>query len=171
MEPLVQPEVVPTPTIEEQVALQEMHNASQDINPQITDAVTQAPTEASITVDSEGHSTRDYPSLYDTYGTTMIAVVFAVSIVTGVIGLVQYIYRRAASDHSALTQFVTTMFALIAGVFVADKIVAGPSTELLNGQESMKVLEFIQQTCLMVFAYYFGTKAQPPSDGPLNKEE
>jgi len=114
---------------------------------------------------------REYPSLYDTYGTTMIAIVFAVAIVTGVIGLVQYIYRRASSDHSALTQFVTTMFALIAGVFVADKIVAGPSTELLNGQESLKVLEFIQQTCLMVFAYYFGTKAQPPADGPLNKEE
>lgn len=164
MEPLVQPEVAPTPTIEEQVVLQEMHAASQDVNPQITDAVTQ-----STVVD--GNSTRDYPSLYDTYGTTMIAIVFAVSIVSAVIGLVQYIYRKAASDHSALTQFVTTMFALIAGVFVADKIVAGPTTELLNGQESLKVLEFIQQTCLMVFAYYFGTKAQPPADGPLNKED
>ena len=168
MEPLPQPEatpeVAPTPTIEEQVVLQEMHAAAQDVNPQITDAVTQS------TV-VEGTSTRDYPSLYDTYGTTMIAIVFAVSIVSAVIGLVQYIYRKAASDHSALTQFVTTMFALIAGVFVADKIVAGPTTELLNGQESMKVLEFIQQTCLMVFAYYFGTKAQPPADGPLNKED
>ena len=168
MEPLPQPEatpeVAPTPTIEEQVVLQEMHAAAQDVNPQITDAVTQS------TV-VEGTSTRDYPSLYDTYGTTMIAIVFAVSIVSAVIGLVQYIYRKAASDHSALTQFVTTMFALIAGVFVADKIVAGPTTELLNGQESLKVLEFIQQTCLMVFAYYFGTKAQPPADGPLNKEE
>ena len=168
MEPLVQPEatpeVAPAPTIEEQVVLQEMHATSQDVNPQITDAVTQ-----STVVD--GNSTRDYPSLYDSYGTTMIAIVFAVAIITAVIGLVQYIYRRATSDHSALTQFVTTMFALIAGVFVADKIVAGPTTELLNGQESLKVLEFIQQTCLMVFAYYFGTKAQPPADGPLNKEE
>jgi len=164
MEPLVQPEVVSTLTIEEQVALQEMHAASQEVNPQITDAVTQS------TI-VNGNSTRDYPSLYDSYGTTMIAIVFAISIISAVIGLVQYIYRKAASDHSALTQFVTTMFALIAGVFVADKIVAGPTTELLNGQESMKVLEFIQQTCLMVFAYYFGTKAQPPADGPLNKED
>lgn len=114
---------------------------------------------------------RQYPSLYDTYGSTMIAVFFAVAIVTAVIGVVQYIYRKAASDHSALTQFVTTMFALIAGIFVADKIVAGPSTQLLHGNESMKILEFIQQTCLMVFAYYFGTKAQPPKDGPLHKEE
>jgi hypothetical protein len=114
---------------------------------------------------------RQYPSLYDSYGSTMIAIVFAVAIVTAVIGIVQYIYRKAASDHSALTQFVTTMFALIAGIFVADKIVAGPSTQLLHGQESLKILEFIQQTCLMVFAYYFGTKAQPPKDGPLHKEE
>jgi len=125
--------------------------------------------QTTVAVDTTG--VRQYPSLYDSYGSTMIAIVFAVAIVTGVIGLVQYIYRRATSDHSALTQFVTTMFALIAGVFVADKLVAGPSTELLNGQESLKVLEFIQQTCLMVFAYYFGTKAQPPADGPLNKEE
>ena len=143
-----------------------IEEVSQDVNPQITDSVTE-----SHTTVVNGNSTRDYPSLYDTYGTTMIAIVFAVGIISAVIGLVQYIYRKAASDHSALTQFVTTMFALIAGVFVADKVVAGPTTELLNGQESLKVLEFIQQTCLMVFAYYFGTKAQPPADGPLNKEE
>lgn len=127
--------------------------------------------ESTLATTSQLTEDRQYPSLYDTYGTTMIAIVFAVAIVSAVIGLVQYIYRRATSDHSALTQFVTTMFALIAGVFVADKLVAGPSTELLDGQESLKVLEFIQQTCLMVFAYYFGTKAQPPADGPLNKEE
>jgi predicted permease len=143
-----------------------IEEVAQDVNPQITDSVTE-----SHTTVVNGNSTRDYPSLYDTYGTTMIAIVFAVGIISAVIGLVQYIYRKAASDHSALTQFVTTMFALIAGVFVADKVVAGPTTELLNGQESLKVLEFIQQTCLMVFAYYFGTKAQPPADGPLNKEE
>jgi hypothetical protein len=173
MEPTVPqttPEVAPTPTVEEQIVLQEMHETQHQlhaVNDQITDAVTQ--TQESTVVN--GNSTRDYPSLYDTYGTTMIAIVFAVAIVSAVIGLVQYIYRKAASDHSALTQFVTTMFALIAGVFVADKLVAGPTTELLNGQESLKVLEFIQQTCLMVFAYYFGTKAQPPADGPLNKED
>jgi hypothetical protein len=62
------------------------------------------------------------------------------------------------------------MFALIAGVFIADKIIAGPSTELLNEQEALKVLEFIQQTCLMVFAYYFGTKAQPPKEEPPNMQ-
>jgi hypothetical protein len=111
---------------------------------------------------------RQYPSLYDTYGTTFIAIVLAISIVSAVIGIVTYIYHKAKSDHAALTQFVTTMFALIAGVFVADKLVAGPSTELLDSQESLKVLEFIQQTCLMVFAYYFGTKAQVPKEEPPN---
>ena len=113
---------------------------------------------------------RQYPSLYDTYGTTFIAIVLAASIVSAVIGIVTYIYHKAKSDHAALTQFVTTMFALIAGVFVADKLVAGPSTELLDSQESLKVLEFIQQTCLMVFAYYFGTKAQVPKEEPPNIE-
>jgi hypothetical protein len=113
---------------------------------------------------------RQYPSLYDSYGTTLVAIVLAVTIISSVIGIVTYIYHRAKSDHAALTQFVTTMFALIAGVFIADKIIAGPSTELLNEQEALKVLEFIQQTCLMVFAYYFGTKAQPPKEEPPNNE-
>lgn len=113
---------------------------------------------------------RQYPSLYDSYGTTFIAIVLATIIVSSVIGIVTYIYRKAKTDHAALTQFVTTMFALITGVYIADKLVAGPSTELLDAQESLKVLEFIQQTCLMVFAYYFGTKAQPPADGPLNHD-
>lgn len=150
------------PTPQEQVA--------DDANQPAVEAWEQPAIEqTTVAVDNAG--VRQYPSLYDSYGSTMIAIVFAVVIVSSVIGLVQYIYRKAASDHSALTQFVTTMFALIAGVFVADKIVAGPSTELLDAQESLKVLEFIQQTCLMVFAYYFGTKAQPPADGPLNKEE
>ena len=117
------------------------------------------------------NATRQYPSLYDSYGTTFIAILLAVMIVSAVIGIVTYIYKRAKSDHAALTQFVTTMFALIAGVYLADKLVAGPSTDLLDTQESLKVLEFIQQTCLMVFAYYFGTKAQPPQEGPPNHEE
>ena len=113
---------------------------------------------------------RQYPSLYDSYGTSFIAIVLAIGIIASVVGIVTYIYRKAKTDHAALTQFVTTMFALIAGVFIADKIIAGPSTELLNEQEALKVLEFIQQTCLMVFAYYFGTKAQPPKEEPPNMQ-
>jgi len=127
--------------------------------------------ETTTTVQVDPDGSRHYPSLYDTYGTTFIAIIFGIAIVSGVIGIVTYIYRRAKTDHSALTQFVTTMFALIAGIFIADKIIAGPTTKLLEAQESLKILDFIQQTCLMVFAYYFGTKAQPPTDGPLNNDE
>lgn len=128
--------------------------------------------EASTTTVQVDHTGgRHYPSLYDTYGTTFVAIILGVAIVSGVIGVVTYIYKRAKTDHSALTQFVTTMFALIAGIFIADKIIAGPSTQLLAEQESLKILDFIQQTCLMVFAYYFGTKAQPPAEGPLNHDE
>ena len=153
------------PTPVQEIVFEEQLPIVEDIPPPTDVTITRASTYDQI------DGVRQYPSLYDSYGSTMIAIVFAVAIVTAVIGIVQYIYRRAASDHSALTQFVTTMFALIAGIFVADKIVAGPSTQLLHGQESLKILEFIQQTCLMVFAYYFGTKAQPPKDGPLHKEE
>jgi hypothetical protein len=43
-------------------------------------------------------------------------------------------------------------------------LIAGPSTELLGEQERITILAFIKDICLMVFAYYFGTRAIPPSD-------
>ena len=155
------------------MAIEDANASQNDSPPQATEehaAQTIDMTEpvAATTVQATAAGDRQYPSLYDTYGTTFIAIVLATSIVSAVIGIVTYIYHKAKTDHAALTQFVTTMFALIAGVFVADKLVAGPSTELLNEQESLKVLEFIQQTCLMVFAYYFGTKAQVPKEEPPN---
>jgi hypothetical protein len=156
------------------MAIEEPHRSQNDSGSQTEEHVAQTidmTDEHSATTVSSTVGDRQYPSLYDTYGTTFIAIVLAIAIVSSVIGIVTYIYHKAKSDHAALTQFVTTMFALIAGVFVADKLVAGPSTELLDSQESLKVLEFIQQTCLMVFAYYFGTKAQVPTEEPPNVNE
>jgi hypothetical protein len=56
------------------------------------------------------------------------------------------------------------MVGLILGVYVCDMLIAGPSTELLGEQERITILSFIKDICLMVFAYYFGTRAIPPSD-------
>ena len=77
---------------------------------------------------------------------------------------VKHIFDTQKKEHKALTQFVTTMFALIVGIWIADKLIAGPDTELLAESESRDVLNFIKDTTLMVFAYYFGTKAQVPTD-------
>jgi hypothetical protein len=74
------------------------------------------------------------------------------------------IFATSKTEHHALTHFVTAMVGLVMGVYVCDMLIAGPSTELLGEQERITILAFIKDTCLMVFAYYFGTRAIPPTD-------
>ena len=107
---------------------------------------------------------KDFPSLYDSIPTTFGAIALGMIILTGVQLIVRRIFDREKKDHKALTQFVTSMFALIVGIWIADKLIAGPSTDILWEQESRDVLVFIKDITLMVFAYYFGVKAQAPKD-------
>jgi hypothetical protein len=106
-----------------------------------------------------------YPSLYDTLPTTIAAIAIGVGIIGGIQWTVRKIFANEKADHKALTQFVTSMFALIVGVWIADKLIAGPTAELIDPNESLQLLTFIKDITLMVFSYYFGTKAQVPSDG------
>jgi uncharacterized protein YneF (UPF0154 family) len=105
-----------------------------------------------------------YPSLYDTIPTTIAAIAIGVGIIGGIQWTVRKIFSSEKMEHKALTQFVTAMFALIVGVWIADKLIAGPSTELLLPEESTQLLTFIKDITLMVFSYYFGTKANVPTD-------
>ena len=105
-----------------------------------------------------------YPSLYDTLPTTIAAIAIGIGIIGGIQWTVRKIFATEKMEHKALTQFVTAMFALIVGVWIADKLIAGPSTELLEVEESTQLLTFIKDITLMVFSYYFGTKAQVPPD-------
>ena len=107
---------------------------------------------------------KTYPSLYDTLPTTVAAIGIGIGIIGGIQWTVRRIFSTEKKEHKALTQFVTAMFALIVGVWIADKLIAGPSTELLLPEESTQLLTFIKDITLMVFSYYFGTKAQVPSD-------
>lgn len=109
-------------------------------------------------------TTKDFPSLYDSIPTTFGAIALGIIILVGVQLIVRRIFDREKKDHKALTQFVTSMFALIVGIWIADKLIAGPSTDILWEQESRDVLIFIKDITLMVFAYYFGVKAQAPKD-------
>jgi uncharacterized protein YneF (UPF0154 family) len=105
-----------------------------------------------------------YPSLYDKLPTTIAAIAIGIGIIGGIQWIVRKIFSSEKLEHKALTQFVTAMFALIVGVWIADKLIAGPSTELLLPGESSQLLTFIKDITLMVFSYYFGTKANVPSD-------
>ena len=126
-------------------------------------AATEGPT-ASIVTATPSPAEKTYPSLYDTLPTTIAAIAIGIGIIGGIQWTVRKIFATEKMEHKALTQFVTAMFALIVGVWIADKLIAGPSTELLAPEESSQLLTFIKDITLMVFSYYFGTKANVPSD-------
>jgi len=106
---------------------------------------------------------RVYPSLYDSTWTTFAAIVFGVVIVGAVQVLVVKMYSTAKSEHDYLTRFVTSLVAMIVGCYIADLLIAGPSTQLLSPDEKTLILTFVKDTALMIFSYYFGLKAQTPS--------
>jgi hypothetical protein len=108
---------------------------------------------------------RDYPSLYDSTGTTIVAIVLGIAIVGGIQVAVQQIYVKSKNEHELLTRFVVSLVALVVGAYITDLLIAGPDTSLLSDDEHTIILGFIKDICLMVFAFYFGTKAsssQPP---------
>lgn len=112
-------------------------------------------------------SVRSYPSLYDTRQTTVAAVILGILIVAGVQYAVQRIYTKARNEHEILTRFVVTIVALVVGAYITDLLIAGPDTSLLSDDEHTIILSFIKDICLMVFAFYFGTKSAPqPKDNP-----
>jgi hypothetical protein len=109
---------------------------------------------------------RSYPSLYDSISTMFGAVAIGIVIVALVQILIAKVTQKAKTDHMYLTRFVTTLVALVVGVYIADLLIAGPDTSLLSDSEHDVILHFIKDTCLMVFSYYFGLKAQTPQNEP-----
>ena len=110
---------------------------------------------------------RKYPSLYDQTNTTILAIVLGIGIVGGVQFAIYRIYTLARNEHELLTRFVVSLVALVVGAYIADLLIAGPDTSLLSDDEHTIILGFIKDICLMVFAFYFGTKASAssPSSG------
>ena len=111
-------------------------------------------------------SARIYPSLYDHTSTTIIAVLLGAGIIAGVQYVVHRIYQTAKTPHDALTQFATKMVALIIAVFLADVLLAGPDTSLLSEQDHTQIIDFVRQTVLMVFSFFFGRSTATASEPP-----
>ncbi len=102
---------------------------------------------------------REYPSLYDTKGTTVLAVILGVSIVAAIQIAIVRMYTSAKSEQAYLTRFVTSLVGLVMGAYIADLLIAGPDTSLLTDEEHTLILSFVKDIALMIFAYYFGTKS------------
>lgn len=147
--------------------------SSENVQPPAADlpVVSESHTETSVlqttaqTVELDKNGDKIYPSLFDTIPTSFVAIAVGIFIIGGIQWIVRKIFEKEKKEHKALTQFVTSMFAFIVGIWIADKLIAGPSAQLLWENESRDVLTFIKDITLMVFAYYFGTKANVPQDG------
>jgi hypothetical protein len=107
---------------------------------------------------------REYPSLYDTKGTTVVAIVLGISIVAAIQVAIVRMYTTAKSEQAYLTRFVTSLVGLVMGAYIADLLIAGPDTSLLTDEEHTLILGFVKDIALMIFAYYFGTKSGRPTD-------
>ena len=107
-----------------------------------------------------------FNTLYQSFGGTLTAVALGLLIIVGIQIIVGRIFKLYREEHRALTAFATSMVGLVVGIYVCDMLIAGPTAELLSEGERLSILSFVKDTALMVFAYYFGTKAQVPTDLP-----
>ena len=130
-------------------------DTSPEVLPQVTD-------DAVLLEEIAGPETPtvdEFSSLYDTQGGTIAAIAFGLGVVVVVQLLVARIFSRAKSMIEALTFFATAMVAFLVAVYLCDLLIAGPDVLLLRAGERAAIVGFVKDTCLMVFAYFFGTRS------------
>ena len=88
----------------------------------------------------------------------MTVVAPALGVVVVVQLLVAKIFAGAKSMVESLTFFATSMVAFLVAVYICDLLIAGPDVYLLREGERSSIVSFIEDICLMTFAYFFGTK-------------
>jgi len=130
------------------------------------------PSVGSVVVEDTPQAVEGYPSLYDSKGTTVVAILLGVAMIAAIQVHVARMFAQAKSETSALAQFVMSMMAIIIGVFVVDTVISGPDTSLLSAAEKASVMELIRANVALVFGYYFGSKAAQgekpePQDGDV----
>ena len=130
------------------------------------------PSVGSVVVEDTPQAVEGYPSLYDSKGTTVVAILLGVAMIAAIQVHVARMFAQAKSETSALAQFVMSMMAIIIGIFVVDTVISGPDTSLLSAAEKASVMELIRANVALVFGYYFGSKAataekSEPQDGDV----
>jgi hypothetical protein len=135
-----------------------------DTSPEVVPLVTD---DAMLVEGIDAHelpSVEGFSSLYDTQSGTITAIVFGLGVVVVVQLLVGRIFSRAKSMIEALTFFATAMVAFLVAVYLCDLLIAGPDVLLLRAGERAAIVGFVKDTCLMVFAYFFGTRSNGASN-------
>lgn len=110
--------------------------------------------------EKKDNNSSDKLSLYDNQLTTIAAVLLGILLVSGIQVWIFKIFQHNKNSYRALTQFVTMMLGLVVGGYMTNLLVASPHEKIMTEQESMTIVSFIKDICLMVFAYYFGTQSR-----------
>jgi len=135
-----------------------------DTSPEVVHLVTDDAVLEEGIVAPELPSVEGFSSLYDTQSGTITAIAFGLAVVVVVQVLVARIFSRAKSMIEALTFFATAMVAFLVAVYLCDLLIAGPDVLLLRAGERASIVGFVKDTCLMVFAYFFGTRSNGASN-------
>ena len=135
-----------------------------DTSPEVVPLVTDDAVLLEEVVVPELPTVEGFSSLYDTQAGTITAIAFGLSVVVVVQVLVARIFSRAKSMIEALTFFATAMVAFLVAVYLCDLLIAGPDVLLLRAGERAAIVGFVKDTCLMVFAYFFGTRSNGASN-------
>jgi len=109
-----------------------------------------------------------FSSLYDTQAGTITAIAFGLTVVVVIQLLVTRIFAGAKSMVEALTFFATAMVSILVAVYLCDLLIAGPDVLLLRDGERSSIVSFIEDICLMTFAYFFGTKTSTGGTNDAN---
>jgi hypothetical protein len=135
-----------------------------DTSPEVVPLVTDDAVLVEGIVAPELPTVEGFSSLYDTQAGTVTAIAFGLGVVVVVQLLVARIFSHAKSMIEALTFFATAMVAFLVAVYLCDLLIAGPDVLLLRGGERAAIVGFVKDTCLMVFAYFFGTRSNGASN-------
>jgi hypothetical protein len=135
-----------------------------DTSPEVVPLVTDDAVLVEGIVAPELPTVEGFISLYDTQGGTITAIAFGIAVVVVVQVLVARIFSHAKSMIEALTFFATAMVAFLVAVYLCDLLIAGPDVLLLRAGERAAIVGFVKDTCLMVFAYFFGTRSNGASN-------
>ena len=129
-----------------------------DTSPEVVPLVTDDAVLVEGIVAPELPTVDGFSSLYDTQGGTVAAISFGLAVVVVVQLLVARIFSRTKSMVESLTLFATSMVAFLVAVYICDLLIAGPDVLLLREGERSSIVSFIEDICLMTFAYFFGTR-------------
>lgn len=147
--------VEPAVPQEPSLLLSDSTSSAQTEEPQAHTVSAEASTEASVVHPVAA----PFTSLYYTQTGTFAAIACGLTIVLAVQFAVARIFRVAKTVIEALTFFATSMVAILVGIYICDMLIAGPDVMLLHEGERSSIVNFVKDTCLMVFAYFFGTKS------------